>query len=320
MIRNLLKAANALTLATAAILLLGGCSKNTIIIDGDWKPGQSTDDNNNPDDNTLVTFNAAVEGRNLLRSMAPMLEGIQNQVFAYQAASGNNTNGAPEAQGLYVTSSPGVLTGSDGYKMYLPNGVYNFYAVSDNLSRIPPVFTNGVSEPLFNGIDYLWWTGSQQDVTSSQISIPIVYMHVATQVVFEVAGGEGLTFNKLVSATITPPEPGATMNLGTGVITPATTYGSIDKLGINGSIAQYIMLPLKNSQPMTLTLDVLIGNESTPRTYTAQIPLPDGELSAGNSYLFKTVINENTISFPNVYIKEWTEVDETGKPIYPVQK
>lgn len=320
MIRNLLKAANALTLATAAILLLGGCSKNTIIIDGDWKPGQSNGGSSNPDDNTLVTFNAAVEGRNLFRSMTPMPKGIQNQVFAYQAASGNNTDGTPEAHGLYVTSSPGVLTGSDGYKMFLSNGVYNFYAVSDNFSRIPPVFTNGESEPLFNGIDYLWWTGTQQDVTSTQINIPIVYMHVATQVVFEVAGGEGITFNKLISATITPPEPGATMNLGTGVITPATAYGSIDKLGINGTIAQYIMLPLKNSQPMTLTLDVLVGNEPAPRIYTAQIPLPDGELSAGNSYLFKTVINENTVSFPSVYIKDWTEVDETGKPIYPVQK
>lgn len=318
MIRKFLKAANALTIIAAAILLLGGCSKNTIIIDGDHEH-DPTSDNENPESNTLVTFNASVEGRNLLRAMTPMPKGIQSHIYAYQATSGNSASGTPVANGLYVTSSPGVLTGSDGYKMYLSNGIYNFYAVSDNFSRIPPTFTNGISEPLFNGIDYLWWTGTQQDVTSSQINVPIVYMHVGTQVVFEVAAGNSITLNQLVGATITPAEPGSTMQLSTGTITPATSYGKPDKLGINDFIAQYIMLPIKTTQPMTLTLDILVDNESSPRSYTAQIPLPDGELKAGNSYLFKTVINNNSISFPNVYIKDWTEVDETGKPIYPVQ-
>ena len=59
--------------------------------------------------------------------------------------------------------------------MFLSNGTYNFYAVSDNFSTIPPTFTSGVSEPLLNGIDYLWWSAIQQDVNSSQINIPIVY-------------------------------------------------------------------------------------------------------------------------------------------------
>ena len=159
----------------------------------------------------------------------------------------------------------------------------------------------------------------EQDVNSSQINIPIVYGHVATQVVVELTGGEGITINQLVSAMITPPVVGATMDLGTGVITPATAFGKADKMGINGLTAQYIMLPIRHSAPMTLTLEISADNENSTRTYTTQIPLPDGELKAGNSYLFKAVINGNSVTLASVNVKDWTDVDETGKPLYPTQ-
>ena len=297
MIRNLLKAANALTFSTMFLLLLAGCNKNTIIFEDGTTPNGSSG-NEDPGNSTLVTFNASVEGRNLLRSMSPMNKGIQSRVYVFDSSAG--TKGSPEASGLYITSSPGVLTGSDGYKMFLSNGTYNFYAVSDNFSTIPPTFTSGVSEPLFNGIDYLWWSAIQQDVNSSQINIPIVYGHVATQVVVELTGGEGITINQLVSAMITPPVVGATMDLGT-------------------LTAQYIMLPIRHTAPMTLTLEISADNENSTRTYTSQIPLPDGELKAGNSYLFKAVINGNSVTLASVNVKDWTDVDETGKPLYPTQ-
>ena len=155
MIRNLLKAANALTFSTMFLLLLAGCNKNTIIFEDGTTPNGSSG-NEDPGNSTLVTFNASVEGRNLLRSMSPMNKGIQSRVYVFDSNAG--TKGSPEASGLYITSSPGVLTGSDGYKMFLSNGTYNFYAVSDNFSTIPPTFTSGVSEPLFNGIDSVSYT------------------------------------------------------------------------------------------------------------------------------------------------------------------
>lgn len=99
--------------------------------------------------------------------------------------------------------------------MYLGNGIFDFYAVSDNFSTIPSKFSAGKSEPLFNGIDYLWWHNPNLDVASSQINIPIVYLHAATQVVIEISEGESIQLNKLISATITPPEPGASMDLAT---------------------------------------------------------------------------------------------------------
>ena len=76
---------------------------------------------------------------------------------------------------------------------------------------------------------------------------------------------------------------------------------------------------IPQSRTMTLTLEISADNENSTRTYTTQVPLPDGELKAGNSYLFKAVINGNSVTLASVNVKDWTDVDETGKPLYPTQ-
>ena len=303
------------------ILFFTGCAKNSII----YEIGNNTDGTNEggeskPDEQALVTFDASIESRNMTRSMSPMKKGVQSRLFAYQMNEGMSMVTTAFAEGLYETSSPGVLNGVNGYKMYLSNGIYNFYAVSDNFSTIPPRFSSGKSEPLFNGIDYLWWNNNQRDITSSQINIPIVYLHLASQVVVDISEGQDIKLDRVLSAMITPPEPGESMDLTTGIIPPATTYGKADKMGVNGFTVQYIMLPLKTSTPMTFTVDVLADGETAPRTYTVQIPLPDGELKSGDSYMFNAIIDGNSISFSSVNVKEWTEVDELGNPLYPIQK
>ena len=44
---------------------------------------------------------------------------------------------------------------------------------------------------------------------------------------------------------------------------------------------------------------------------------PDGELAAGNSYRFRAVINGDDVTFPQVGVSDWVDVDETGNPLYP---
>ena len=100
---------------------------------------------------------------------------------------------------------------------------------------------------------------------------------------------------------------------------PTRSYDKAADMGINDFTVQYIMLPVKSSSPMTLTLELMVNGESFSRTYTTPLTPPNNLLSAGNSYLFRAVINENSISFANVSVKEWTEVDESGNPLYPVQ-
>lgn len=310
-----------LMISALVLFVLGACSKNYLIVDlgeeGGKDNGTESNNNGNTKGDILVTFNASVESRNVTRSMSPMPAGIQNVLFAFEDNATISTTSTPIAEGKYITTSPGVLSGANGYKMYLNDGTYNFYAVSGNLSTSVPTFNKGISEPLSNGIDYLWWKAAAQDIVSARVNIPVVYQHVATQIVFVITEGTNIKLNRLVSASITTTQPGATMNLATGVITPETKYWKAADMGIKDFTAQYIMLPVKSTSPMTLILDVVVNDEATPRTYLAELSLPDGELAGGNSYLFKAAINANTITFPTVSIKEWTEVDETGKPIYP---
>lgn len=301
------------------LLVLAGCSKNEITIygsaPGNGESGQGETSNNAE---ALITFSASLENRKVTRSMSPMPKGLASQIYAFKTSDSNFRE--PLAEGLYTTSSAGILTGQDGYKMYLSNGTYNMYAFSTNSSSYPPVITNGVSAPLKNGVDYLWWENLQQDIMASQIHMPIVFQHVASQVVIDLSAGEGLKLDSLVSASILPPSPGASLDLRTGIIEATTTYDttplSMDK---NGLLAQAIVLPTRATSPMAITLKVLADGETTPRTYTADIPIP-GKLAGGFSYVFSAIIDGNSVSFPNVSIKDWTEVDESGNPIYPIQK
>lgn len=298
-------------------LLTAGCSKTYVYID---QEGGSPDQGSGGGSGlSLVSFHASVESRNVpAKSMSSLSKNVEAKLFAFDGTAGN-ADGAPVAAGSYNSVMPGMLSGVDGYKMYLTEGMYDFYAVSNNLSVPPVTFAAGQSEPLSNGVDYLWWSGLQQDITAQQFGIPIVFRHSASQVSFEVVAGEGVALDQLVSATITPTEPGTRMDLTTGLIPSAVGYDrGTAAMGINGTLAQYIMLPLKASEPMKAGFTVLINGESASRTYTVDVPVPDNVLIAGNSYRFKAVIRGSEITLPSVGVTDWVDVDETGKPLYPL--
>ena len=108
------------------------------------------------------------------------------------------------------------------------------------------------------------------------------------------------------------------MDLTTGVIAPATEYGTVPaSMGINGLKLQYTMLPLQTDSPMTLNLSLNLNYDPTPHSYTVNIPIPEGGLQAGNSYLFQAIVDANTVSFPSVDVNDWHTVDESGNPIFP---
>lgn len=101
--------------ALSSLLLCTGCSKNTINLDfGDTdEPSGSFI----PKGSTLVTFQATVESRNLLTwGMSPMDKGIRNRLYAYKYPVANLTDIDPIAEGLYITSSQGVLIVATGTK------------------------------------------------------------------------------------------------------------------------------------------------------------------------------------------------------------
>ena len=257
-----------------SLLLLAGCSKNEIII---YESSPGTNDPGNGQtsqkEDILITFSASLESRKVTRSMSPMPKGLVSQIYAFETTDKNFND--PFAEGLYSTVSAGTLTGMKGYKMYLSNGSYNMYAFSENSSTYPPSLTDGISAPLKNGVDYLWWENLDQDITASQIHMPIVFQHIATQVVVDLSAGEGLQLDSLVSATILPPTPGASLDIETGIIEATDTYDTTPlNMGKNGFLAQAIVLPTRATTPMSMTLKILADGETTPRTYTGSIPIP----------------------------------------------
>lgn len=278
--------------------------------------------NPNPGDtdgkgNYLVHFQAGVESENLLKSTSLLKQANQVYIYAYNDTV-KNLSGPAISSGLYEANSPGILTGTNNFHMYLPNNSYEFYAVSNNNTTVPITFTAGTSQPLKNGIDYLW-AKSETKVASQAADCSFTLNHRATQVLINLAPGNGITINKLVSATIAPSAEGASMNLESGVITPATTLGSAVNMGVANTNCQYTMLPLTYSGPIAVTFTVLVNGETAARTYTSAISAPTGQLSQGNSYLFKAIVNADDITFAEVYVNSWNNVDETGNPIYPIQ-
>lgn len=310
-----------LVMFASSILFLSGCTKSIVNIELGNAPNEGSSTEGGSSGSTqenLVNFSASVESSNITRALTPMQKGIANLLFAFKSPIA--TLDAPTKEGLYVTTSVGIMTGVRDYKMYLPNGVYTFYAVSNNTYSTPVQFTDGISHPLINGVDYLWANNKLQDVNSRQVNIPIIYLHSATQVVFEISNDPSLKLDKLVSATITPSKPGGTMQLLNGDITPSTTYSPTPaNMGINKFRTQYIMLPLETNDPMKLVLNVLVNGETTPRVYSVDVPVPNGNLKGGSSYVFSAILGENSVSFADVNIARWTDVDETGNPLYPSQ-
>ena len=316
----------------AACITFSGCEKIIVIEcqhpiiyypedgNGDSGNGEDGDSGNSSGlGNNLVGFHASVESLNLAtKSMSPISAGTRVMIYAYHGSTDNATATSAVARGSYTAQQTGTLSGDSGYKMMLSNGVFDFYAVSVNSSDLPPVFSNGVSTALSNGVDYLWWNVDNYDVAAAQVTVPIVLNHSATQISFEIESGDGMYVQDIVSATITASKPGAVMDLSTGVIQPATEYDTAPaSMGVNKMKLQYTMLPLQTDEPMKLVLNIHANGEPDVKTYEVDVPVPDGALKAGNSYRFRAVIDADKVTFPQVGVTDWVDVDETGNPLYP---
>lgn len=307
--------------ALTTTLLTSGCSETHITIESN-NPGSSTSGSsgNGDEDGTtnLVAFHATLESLNMTRSMSPIAANTLVTIYAFHGETDNATSTAPMARGNYVAQQAGMLSGVSNYKMYLSNGLFDFYAVSTNSSTRFPTISNGVSSTLQNGVDYLWWGCANYEINGSQMTVPVVFNHVATQIVIELSAGEGVVLQSLASASITPPQAGASLDLSSGTITPTSEYATTPvAMGINGLKAQYTMLPLQSTTPMTLTLSLNLNYDPTPHDYTVSIPVPDGGFQGGNSYLYQAIVDANMVTFPTVDVNDWNTVDESGNPLFP---
>ncbi|MGL4781152.1 MAG: fimbrillin family protein [Bacteroidales bacterium] len=311
-------------------VIISSCSKNTneifIIPDKDNTTNNGGSDGNNGNNGngsnqnqSLIQFTASMESVPT-KALSAFPKGFYATIMAFPGTTGSLT-AAPTTSNVYQAQTAGTLSPVSGSQMYLPNGSWTFASVATNqTTNKNPSFTSGTSATLSNGIDYMYWRVNSTTVDNSQLNVPITYTHSCAQVVVKLQAGNGITINSLNSATITPSAPTGTMNLSTGVITPSTALSTTPaSMGVNQLVAQYTMLPLSYTGSMTTTFSLNINNEPTARNYQVSVPVPNGTLTPGDSYVFSAVVNANEIIFTQVSVTDWVTVDETGKPLYPTQ-
>lgn len=93
-------------------------SINIILAENGTEEGQSDNGQDSRDQKALITFSASIESRNMTRSLSPMRKGITSSIYAFKSPV--TSLETPSAEGIYTTATVGVLTGVEGYKMYLP--------------------------------------------------------------------------------------------------------------------------------------------------------------------------------------------------------
>lgn len=312
-------------------LAIGSCSKNTneiyIIPDKDNSSNNGGSNGNNGNDGSgsnqnqsLIHFTANMESVPT-KALAAFPKGLYANIMAFPGTTNNLNSIAPTTSNTYQSQTTGTLSPVSGSQMYLPNGSWSFVSVATNqTSNKNPTFSSGVSSALVNGIDYMYWRVNNTTVDNSQLNVPITYTHSCAQVIVKLQAGNGITINSFNTATITPSEPTGKMDISTGVITPSTALSTTPaNMAVNQLVAQYTMLPLTFTGSMTTTFSLTINNESTARNYQVAVPVPNGSLTPGNSYVFSAVVNANEITFTQVSVTDWVTVDETGKPLYPTQ-
>lgn len=299
--------------------ILFGCSKNYITVcNGDHNNCSSDSlptegDINNP--SYLVKFNPyvlSISGSVDKPSTSPLAENRYVSIYAY-------SNNSFIKSAKYITNSPGVLTPYGGNGMVLPLGNYMLYAVSTNSNTdLTPTIDDAIATNITNGVDYLYWNSTSPELINSDKNLIVNLGHACSQIVIKIEYPSTITFNKIDSATIDQSNiKGSSWNIRTGVITPATSLASdLYKMGSTDNYVHAIMIPLIYNNDLNFNLSATINNELIPRQYTAQLPLVNGILKEGESYLYTLNIDEFSISKITVNVIDWITV-VAGDPIIP---
>lgn len=314
-------------LCLISFLLLIGCNKQTIIqqiISPGITPGTNPNDTTGtikPNGSYTIKFKA---GTNTFNTKAQGVSALQPNryvsiyCFDYLEDFKDSLT--------YSTVRAGVLSPIMGNQLKTDAGNYEFYAIGvANSPILPPEFTDLysglISTGIDNGIDYIYSSIINKEITQDQ-DLTLVMTHMCSQVIIDIESANDNTLDSLSAVTIAPPlNTNSLMSLFTGKITQSKSLMDYAPLNMNivGTSCNQILLPLNYSGTLPLTFTAYFNGSKTGKKYTANIPLVDSQLIAGNSYKYLIEIGESTVTFSNVVITNWVEVDETGTPIDPTQ-
>lgn len=287
------------------IILLVSCVDNKTVID------DLTDIQNGPKYN--VFFLPRLES-NYARSLNPFPSNCMAEVYAYNNKAPNTLYRSE----LYYSATSGTLTPTLT-TMNVVAGNYDFYAISCKNSNLPPVFVNGVTSDLNNGVDYLWCHITNQNVVSSSTNVPITFTHSCSQVVINLKPAVATdSIVSVVSAYIEcSSDTGNTWTFNTGKITPSTSLANGKApMQINGTQISLIMLPLNYNGALQLYVEVLYKGKNTPQNITMGLPVPSGGFVGGSSYVYLAELYSDAGELDPVLVAPWTYINNDSKPIY----
>lgn len=319
---------NHIVLLHALLLCASGCTKEVTGIPETNEKGEYA-----------VSFSSGIDLQQTKASgnTENLTENGKATIWAYKSDATPGSGTTAITNGGYTADGSSNLTGASEYKMYLAKEIYDFYGVSTNSStESVPAFTDGTSDVLKNGVDYLWVKVDDKTIpasgnTANTENIELTFARKAVKIMINVVSSDGLELDSWQAANparITPPDPGTTskMTLSSGeiaVATALTTEADMTKIdvatnsesGKKEASVSYVMLPLGNDQTpkVTLNVKVKVGDAASAedRTYEATLGYPSSGFVSGNQYTYKATLKGNSITFTGAKVSGWTNQNQS---------
>ena len=264
--------------------------------------------NSNPSSDYIVYFFPRIESNFISRTLTDFPQYCKAQIFVFNS---NDTTTAIMSP-LYRSQSAGTLT-AVSEPVVVTSGNYNFYAVSLKEDSVPITFTSNIATGLKNGIDYLWYAATNQEIDQNGTTIPITFNHMASQLIVNIVNQDRA--NPIVSilySDFSPPMPddNVTWNLLTGEITPATVLDTVlMNMTVNEFKTSAIIVPYtaeNDSLAYFAMVEQQNGNYELCQLY---IPLPEGGLKSGHSYEYLIYFDADTITLGVVTVAPWINIE-----------
>lgn len=248
------------------------------------------------------------------KSASALPAGVESSVFTYYCGENPATKKEHPATPFTVVSNlSGNLITANDFTLYLAAGYYDFYAISANSSSLNGLeFKMGQSNPLKNGVDYLW--AQSRDITiCSHSNIQFNFIHAATSIVIEVSllidSLADLRYVELSRVLIGVPDTVQTLNLANGKITLSSSITAPkEEMKIDSNRASYILLPLQKERAIPIELHITTisnTNEKLQEKYYFSLPSPANGFEGGTQYKYRVKISSSKIVFESTSVEPW---------------
>ncbi len=206
--------------------------------------------------------------------------------------------GTPFAFSILKSNTQGTMTPiSSQYELKLPPGTYNAYAVSElnttynnQLTFVNSNGAGGEKVGFANSLDFLWW--KQENIVVSELAnepIQVIFQQLCTHIQLNIHAGEGQKILNYYSGDISAPTVSAcTLQLATGIVTPAPTVDSNQRINLTRVDSIYYV----DLVPFTLEGNILVKlNVEVEQGYSGwkdiYLPAPeDSQFKQGNAYIY----------------------------------